>query len=127
MSGQAPHFGQAWRDISRILRPGSTVETLVQRVRNRVVSLDADGVTLVSERTRKERTIRREQFEFVWTQLTMSGRYVSKDHQPYIHSQMICAILSLLPYVTAHYGSSFGPLTLTLRREGPTTRTRVNP
>jgi hypothetical protein len=115
MSGQAPHFGQVWRDISRILRPGSTVETLVQRVRNRVVSLDADGVTLVSERTRKERTIRREKFEFMWNQLTMSGRYVSKDHQPYIHSQMICAILSLLPYVTAHYGSSLGPLTLTLR------------
>jgi endonuclease III len=112
---QVPSFGRVWIDISGALVPGLTVETLVQRVRNRVVSVGVEGVTLVSERTGHQRTIRREQFEFVWNQLVVSGRYVSKDHQPFIHSQMICAILSLLPYVSARFGPGFGSLTLTIR------------
>jgi len=66
-----------------------------------IISIEKDHIKVKSEKTKKIRKIPRLQFERVWNSLVAKGFYISKNHQPYVHSQIICAILSLLNYVEA--------------------------
>lgn len=104
-------FNEVWKDIQAALLNRSSVETLVQKVKNTIISIERDHIKIKSEKTGKIRKVPRSQFEHVWNALAINGYYVSRDHQPYIHSQIICAILSLLNYIEV----SYNPLTLHLR------------
>jgi hypothetical protein len=104
-------FDEVWKDIQVALSNKNSVETLVQKVRNNVISIERDHIKVKSEKTGKIRKVPRSQFEHVWNILATNGYYVSRDHQPYIHSQIICAILSLLNYIEV----SYNPLTLHLK------------
>jgi len=92
-------FDEVWKDIMMVLSNRSFVNTLVQCVRNDLISIEQDHIKLRSEKTRKIRKIPRSQFEEIWNSLTSDGFYISKAHRPYIHNQIICAILYLLDYV----------------------------
>lgn len=104
-------FDEVWKDVQVVLSNKTSVETLVRKVKNKIISVEKDHVKLMSERTGRIRKVPRSQFEHVWNILATGGCYVSRDHQPYIHSQIICAILSLLNYIEV----SYNPLTLYLK------------
>ena len=104
-------FGKVWEDILGIVSKRSSIRTLVQKTKNDIVSIDHGGIKVKSERTCKTRLIPRSQFELIWNSLVTNGFYVSGAHKPYVHSQIICAILSLLDYVRVEYA----PLTLYLK------------
>jgi hypothetical protein len=104
-------FDELWKDIQVVLSNKNSVETLVQKVSNNIIGIERDHIKVKSEKTGKIRKVPRSQFEHVWNILATNGYYVSRDHQPYIHSQIICAILSLLNYIEV----SYNPLTLHLK------------
>ena len=104
-------FDEVWKDIQIILSNLSSVETLVQRVKNDLISIEKDHVKVMSEKTRRIRKVPRSQFECVWNSIVNDGFYISRTHKPYIHSQIICAIFSLLDFVEVKHN----PLTLYLK------------
>jgi hypothetical protein len=105
-------FDEVWKDIQTVLSNKTSVNTLVRKVKNDVISLEKDHIKLKSENTGKIRKVPRSQFENVWDSLADKGLYISRNHEPYIHSQIICAIPALLKdYIEVRYN----PLTLYLK------------
>ena len=107
-------FDDVWNDVQSALSELSSIRTLVQKGKNDIISIEKDHIKVKSEKTKKIRKIPRLQFERAWNSLVAKGFYISKNHQPYVHSQIICAILSLLNYVEARQNL----LTLYLKEEG---------
>jgi len=106
-------FNEVWKDILATVSSRGSVNTLVQGIKNDLVSIEHDQIRIKSEKTGRIRKVPRSQFELVWDSIVANGYYLSKAHKPYIHSQIICAILSLLDYVEVRYN----PLTLYLRQQ----------
>jgi len=104
-------FDEVWNDIRFVLSNRSFIKTLVRDIKNDLIAIEHDHIKVRSEKTRKIRKIPRLQFEHVWNLLVVDGVYVSRAHEPYVHSQIICAILSLLDYI----GVRYNPLTLLLK------------
>ena len=48
-------FEEVWQDIIDNLNVGEEVYTLTQRVRNRITDVGRDSITVMPERTKKER------------------------------------------------------------------------
>ncbi|MCD6241185.1 hypothetical protein J7K27_06680 [Candidatus Bathyarchaeota archaeon] len=109
-----PHksFDDVWEEIKAALSNKKSVETLVRKVKNDIISVENDHIKIKSQKTEKVRKVPRSQFEHVWNRLVNEGFYISKDHKPYVHSQIICVIFSLLEdYIEVKYN----PLTLYLK------------
>ena len=106
-----PPFSKVWRDVLDVVSKSSSISTLVHGIRNDIVGVNYSYIKVKSQRTGNTRIVPRSQFELVWNSLVSDGFYVSGTHKPYVHSQIICAILSLLDYIEVRYG----PLTLYLR------------
>jgi len=104
-------FDDVWKDIQRALSNKNSIYTLVQNVKNDIISIEKDHIKVKSEKTGKIRNIPNSQFEHIWNLLAANGLYISRKHKPYVHSQIICAILSLLDYIEVKYN----PLTLYLK------------
>ncbi len=96
-------FDEVWKDITTKTSNRSSVATLVKKTRNDLIDIKEDHIKVRSEKTRKIRKIPRTQFEQVWKLMVDKGSYISKSHKPYVHSQIICAILSLLDYIQVSY------------------------
>jgi len=113
MAETPPPFARVWEDILDFVSKNNSIPTLVHKIKNDVVSIEHDRIKVKSERTGKIRVVPRSQFEFIWNSLVTNGFYISGAHKPYIHSQIICAILAcaLLDYV----GVRYDPLTLYLK------------
>jgi len=99
-------FDDVWKDIQTVLSSKTSVETLVRKVKNNIISIEKDHIKLKSEKTGRIRKVPRSQFEHVWNSLTDKGLYISRNHEPYIHSQIICAILYNLDYIEVKYNRS---------------------
>lgn len=105
-------FGEVWKDIQTVLSNTISVNTLVRKVKNNIISIEEDHIKVKSEKTGRIRKVPRSQFEHVWNSLADNGLYISRKHEPYVHSQIICAILALLKdYVEVRHN----PLTLYLK------------
>lgn len=105
-------FDEVWKDIQTVLSNTISVNTLVRKVKNNIISIEEDHIKFKSEKTGRIRKVPREQFKHVWNSLTEKGLYISRKHKPYIHSQIICAILALLKdYIEVKHN----PLTLYLK------------
>lgn len=106
-------FDEVWRDIASRLENRRSVSTLAQGIKNDVISVEPDHIKVRSEKTGKIRKIPGSQFEQIWNSMVREGLYVTKTHEPYVHSQIICAILSLLDYVEVKHD----PLTIYLKQD----------
>jgi len=56
-------FEEVWQDIIDNLNVGEEVYTLTQRVRNRITDVGRDSITVMSERTKKERKLLKRDFK----------------------------------------------------------------
>ena len=95
------NFEQVWQQILQIARTREEICTLGNRrrgVRNQIVSVHEDGITVVSERTGTKRKLRRRDFQRCWEVLIEDGQLSI----PPVHvgnERIIMAFLAHLPNV----------------------------
>ena len=96
-------FEEVWQDIIDNLNVGEEVYTLTQRVRNRVTYVGRDSITVMSERTGKERKLKKRDFKpFVEHLLNRRSLDFMQDLSESVwrhKGAIIIAILAKLDYV----------------------------
>lgn len=103
-------FTEAWKQIREYLNNENEVSTLVQRIPNQIVSVKPYEIKVRSKSTGVVRSIPRSPFREIWETLSTNGIFITKDHGPYIHSQIIAAIIVKAGLAKYEYN----PLTLKL-------------
>ena len=102
-------FEKVWLQILRCAHEKREVSTLDRGIVNRIVSLTDSAIVVVSEKTKRERSISKKDFQRCWRVLRENGRLFI----PPVHvwnERIIMAFLAHLPYVEY----SLRPLTLYL-------------
>jgi hypothetical protein len=66
-------FEGAWQDILLVAKMKEAIPTLSQGVLNRIVEVTDRSITVVSERTEKERVLTKEMFRPYWEELVRKG------------------------------------------------------
>ena len=107
-------FDKIWEKIKMTLGNKKSVETLVRKIKNDIINVENDHIKVKSQKTEKIRKVPCSQFEHIWNKLVTDGFYISRDHEPYVHSQIICAIFSLLEDCIK---VEYNPLTLYIQRQ----------
>jgi len=107
-------FEDVWLKLMKHFSRRRVIYTLVRKIRNDIISIEKDKIKVKSQMTNRIRTIPKSQFKLVWERLSKQGYYVSKDHMPFIHSQIICSFLSELEDLVE---VSYNPLTLRLKKD----------
>jgi len=101
-------FDAAWKDIISIASGRDSISTLSRGIRNRIVSVMDDALILRSDLTKKERTLRMEEFRHFWEILRAKGRmnFIKDVHDPRLvrMGSIIISFLARLPNV--EYGIS---------------------
>lgn len=113
--GKEMSFEEVWQDI--IGNVGEEVYTLAQGVRNTIIRVDGDSITVMSERTGNERRLRKRYFKHFVDHLLNQGslelRNLPKRYWRYKGAIMM-AILAKLDYI----GYETSPIKLFLSRNG---------
>jgi hypothetical protein len=102
-------FEEVWPKILRCANKSREVSTLDRGIVNRIVSLTDSAIVVVSEKTKRQRSISKKDFQRCWSVLIADGRLFI----PPVHvwnERIIMAFLAHLPYVEY----SLRPLTLHL-------------
>jgi len=108
-------FERIWHDLITNLHAGDVVHTLSQRVRNMVLYIGEDAITVRSERTGTERILKKEDFKPFVTRLAREGylNVVDIPSQDWIgKGAIIFALLAELNYI----GYELSPRRLFLKR-----------
>ncbi len=94
-----PPFEKVWNDIVSFAEDQQGVRTLDQKILNKVVSIEKDQIIVVSERTGKERPVKKEDVKADWEILAGKGSLVNGEEKSW-HGSIIAAFLAQLPYVS---------------------------
>lgn len=86
-------FDEAWEEIMKFLANQNEVKTLVRKISNKIISINSFEVRVRSEATGVVRSIPKDQFRDIWENLLSNGFFRTQDHGPYVHSQIIAAII----------------------------------
>jgi len=109
-------FEQVWLDILDFAKNQSTIKTLVQEVRNDIISTDDKNITVKCRRTGNERVLWKDDFQYAWKCLESKNAITLQDIEPRLRGRksIIFAFLAKsLSYVNwKKVGSS--PLTIYL-------------
>ncbi|MHC1599265.1 MAG: peroxide stress protein YaaA [Candidatus Methanospirareceae archaeon] len=73
MNDQIPEFEEIWEEILEIARRKVSIETLGMQVENEIIPVKSDRIMVVSERTGKERPVRKEDVKMDWEILASKG------------------------------------------------------
>lgn len=110
MNNQIPDFEDVWEEILEIARRKVSIETLGMRVENEILSVKSDRIMVVSERTGKERPVRKEDVKMDWEILASKGTLQIGEEKSW-HGSIVAAFLAELPFV----GYTLRPRTLYLK------------
>jgi hypothetical protein len=94
-----PTFEKVWEDILEFAERERSVRTLDQKILNRVVDVQKDQIVVVSERTGKERPVKKEDVKADWEILAGKGTLVNGEEKSW-HGSIIAAFLAQLPYIS---------------------------
>jgi hypothetical protein len=97
------NFEEEWKHIRKTLSEHESVNTLVKKIKNKIIKIDRNEIWLRSDLTGVVRRIPKSQFKEIWDILVSDGVYVTKEHRPYLHSQIIAAIFVISGIVIAEY------------------------
>ena len=110
MNDQIPDFEEVWEEILEIARMKDSIKTLDMRVENEIISVKSDRIMVVSERTGKERPVRKEDVKMDWEILASKGSLQIGEENSW-HGSIVAAFLAELPFV----GYTLRPRTLYLK------------
>ena len=110
MNDQTPDFEEVWGEILEIARRKVSIKTLGMRVENEIISVKSDKIMVVSERTGKERPVRKEDVKMDWEILVNKGSLQIGEEKSW-HGSIVAAFLAELPFV----GYTLRPRTLYLK------------
>ena len=98
MNNQIPDFEEVWEEILEIARRKASIKTLGMRVENEILSVESDKIMVVSERTGKERPVRKEDVKMDWEILASKGSLQIGEEKSW-HGSIVAAFLAELPFV----------------------------
>lgn len=106
-------FEEVWQKVIKELPKYKSVRTLVQKIENKIINVNNNRIKIRSDKTGRIRSIPKRQFKQIWNTLISKGYYITKEHKPYVHSQIISAVYVLLGLTNVKYN----PLTLYLSQK----------
>ena len=98
MNNKIPDFEDVWEEILEIARRKASIKTLGMRVENEILSVKSDKIMVVSERTGKERPVRKEDVKMDWEILASKGSLQIGEEKSW-HGSIVAAFLAELPFV----------------------------
>ena len=98
MNNKIPDFEDVWGEILEIARRKASIKTLGMCVENEIISVESDRIMVVSERTGKERPVRKEDVKMDWEILANKG-LLQKGEEKSWHGSIVAAFLAELPFV----------------------------
>lgn len=110
VNDQIPDFEDVWEEILEIARRKASIKTLGMRVQNEIISVKSDKIMVVSERTSKERPVRKEEVKMDWEILASKGTLQIGEEKSW-HGSIVATFLAELPFV----GYTLRPRTLYLK------------
>lgn len=98
-----PVFESVWKDITHMAKNRKTISTLSRGVKNKILAVKHESLLLRSELTKKDRIIKKGEFEHFWNVLKRKGKLNFptdiKDPKMIRFGSIIISFLARLPHV----------------------------
>lgn len=98
IKGKTPDFEEVWKGILDIARTKTSIKTLGMGVDNRIIAVNPDKIIVVSERTGKERAVRKDVVKLDWEILASKGSLRIGEEKSW-HGSIVATFLAELPFV----------------------------
>jgi hypothetical protein len=97
-------FETVWNDITKMIKKRGSIATLSRGVKNKILKITKNEITLRSELTKKERAITKEEFRDYWDVIEMNGKlnFIEdfKDDPMLLRlGSIMISFLARLPYI----------------------------
>lgn len=102
---------EVWEEILDIARRKDSIQTLGLELNNEIIAIKPDKIIVISERTGKERPVRKEDVRMDWEILASKGSLRIGEEKSW-HGSIVAEFLAELPFIDY----TLRPRTLYLRK-----------